>query len=72
MCLRVYFLIRTIMNFSVYAELYAKRVCVKHGFEQDTSFCLKSQVTKSPGKTIVIISVISITWLAYLLRVFEK
>jgi hypothetical protein len=28
MIMRLYFLIRTLMNFSVFAELYSKRICV--------------------------------------------
>ena len=31
--LRVYFLMRTMLNFSVFSDLYAKRVCVKYGFQ---------------------------------------
>jgi hypothetical protein len=72
MCLRVYFLVRTMMNFSIYAELYSKRICVKYGFEQDTSFCLKASIQKSPGKTVILICLISVTWFSYLLRIFER
>ena len=33
MCCRVYFVVRTIMNFSLFAELYSKKVCMKYGFK---------------------------------------
>lgn len=72
MCMRVYFLVRTMMNFSVYAELYSKRICVKYGFEQDTSFCLKALITKNTGKTVLYVCVISVMWFAYVLRIFER
>ena len=72
MCFRVYFLVRTMMNFSVYAELYSKRICVKYGFEQNTSFCLKALITKNTGKTVLYVCVISVMFFAYLLRIFER
>jgi hypothetical protein len=72
MCMRVYFLVRTLMNFTVYADLYSKRICAKYGFEQDTSFALKALITKNTGKTIVLVSLISVMWLAYVLRIFER
>lgn len=60
------------MNFSVFAELYSKKICLKYGFEQDTAFALKALVTKKPGQTIIVVATISIMWLAYLLRIFER
>jgi hypothetical protein len=72
MFLRFYFLIRTLMNFSVYSELYSKRVCAKYKFEASTSFCIKALITKSPGLTIFLTAMISIMWLSYLLRIFER
>jgi hypothetical protein len=72
MCMRIYFLVRTMMNFSVFAELYSKRICVKYGFEQDTSFCLKAMMTKSAGKTVLLVCLISVMWFAYVLRIFER
>jgi hypothetical protein len=72
MFFRVYFLIRTIMNFCAFSELYSKRVCKKHGFESNTAFCLKALIKKSPGDTILVITVISVCWLSYVLRIFER
>lgn len=72
MFMRTYFLVRTLMNFSEFAELNSKRICVRNGFEQGTSFCLKAMVTKYPGETILFVAIISISWLAYLLRIFER
>lgn len=72
MFLRFYYLIRTLMNFSVYSELYSKRVCSKHKFEANTFFCIKALLTKAPGTTILVIATLSIMWLSYLLRIFER
>jgi hypothetical protein len=72
MFFRFYFLIRTIMNFSTYSDLNSKKVCRNNHFESNTSFCVKALILKSPGMTILITSVLSIMWLSYLLRIFEK
>jgi hypothetical protein len=72
MFLRVYFVIRTLMNFCPYSEMYSKRICAKYGFEPTTSFCLKALIKKQPGTTILVTSVISILWLSYVLRIFER
>jgi hypothetical protein len=72
MFLRVYFVIRTLMNFSPYSEMHAKRICAKYQVDADTSFCIKALMKKNPGMTILITSVISIMWLSYVLRIFER
>ena len=36
------------------------------------SFCLKALIEQRPGFTVTILSVISILWLSYLLRIFER
>ena len=72
MFMRFYFLIRTLMNFNVYSELYSKRICAKYKFEADTSFCIKALIKKQPGITIVLTAGISTLWLSYLLRIFER
>lgn len=72
MFMRFYYLIRTLMNFSVYSELYSKRVCYKYKFEASTSFCVKALISKQPGLTIFLTTMISVMWLSYLLRIFER
>jgi len=46
MFLRMYFLVRTLLNFTVYADLYSKKVCAKYGFEGSTSFFIKALYVK--------------------------
>jgi hypothetical protein len=72
MFMRFYFLIRTLVNFSLYSELFSKKVCAKYGVEPNMQFCLKALMQKKPGSTILTGSIISILWLSYLLRIFER
>jgi hypothetical protein len=72
MFLRFYYLIRVLMNFSVYSELYSKRVCSKYQFEAGTTFCFKALITKKPGITIATVTFLSVLWFSYLLRIFER
>jgi hypothetical protein len=72
MFLRVYFLLRTVSNFSYYSNLNSKKICSKYGFESNTSFVLKASILKHPGLTILLVSITSIMWLSYLLRIFER
>lgn len=72
MFLRCYFLLRTIMNYSVYSNLNSKKICSQHSFQHNTSFCFKALVQKHPGFTVAFLAVFSIMWLSYMLRIFEK
>jgi hypothetical protein len=72
MFLRCYFVVRTLMNFSTFSDLNSKKVCNKHGFESNTSFCFKALIQKNPGATVAITAIFSIAWLSYLLRIFER
>ena len=72
MFLRFYFVLRTIMNFSIYSDLNSQRICKNNGFESNTAFCLKANIRKNPSMTIVFTAVFSVMWLSYLLRIFEK
>ncbi len=49
MFLRVYFIVRTCMNYTVYQELYAQKICHKHGFLSNAGFCIKALILKAPG-----------------------
>jgi len=72
MFLRFYYLIRTLINFSAFSDLYSKRVFAKYKFQANTFFCIKALITKKPGQTIFTIATLSIMWLSYLLRIFER
>jgi hypothetical protein len=72
MFLRFYFVIRTLMNFSNVSDLSSKKICKKHNFESNTSFCFKAFFKKHHSLTIFGLAFFSIMWLSYLLRIFEK
>ena len=72
MFLRVYFLVRTLLNFTVYSDLYSKKVCAKHGFEASTYFYIKALFVKRTGLIIFMVAAISILVLSYVLRIFER
>mmetsp|Transcript_9092 Transcript_9092/g.6847 ORF Transcript_9092/g.6847 Transcript_9092/m.6847 type:complete len:211 (-) Transcript_9092:829-1461(-) len=72
MFLRIYFLVRTLFNFTIYTDLYSKKVCVKHGFEASTYFYVKALFVKRTGLVIFMVSAISIMLLSYVLRIFER
>lgn len=72
MFLRFYFILKTIMNFSVYSDLSSKKICKNNGFESNPAFCFKAMFQKNLGATILFVAAISVMWLSYLLRIFEK
>lgn len=69
---RFYFLIRALLNFSIFSDLYSKRLCSKFGVEASVGFYCKALYVKKPGVIIILISSLSITWLSYVLRIFER
>jgi hypothetical protein len=72
MLFRCYFLVRTLMNLNLYSELSSKRICGKHQVQSGVSFSLKALIKERPGITVFLTALISILWLAYLLRIFER
>lgn len=72
MLLRFYFIVRALLNLNLYAELTSKRICGLHHVEPGTAFSLKALFQERPGITVFLTAVISIMWLAYLLRLFER
>jgi len=72
MFLRIYFLIRTFFTFTIYADLYSKKVCAKYGFEANTSFYIKALFTKMPALITFLIATTSTLVLSYVLRIFER
>jgi hypothetical protein len=72
MLLRVYFLVRTLLNLNLFSELTSKRICGKHQVQTGPAFCIKALIKERPGFTVTIIALISLLWLSYLLRIFER
>jgi potassium intermediate/small conductance calcium-activated channel subfamily N protein 2 len=72
MLLRFYFVVRTLMNLNLFSELTSKRICGKHHVTPGPSFCLKALIAERPGITVLLTAVISVMWLSYLIRIFER
>ena len=75
MCLmffRVYFVTRTLLNFTLYSDLYSQKICAKYGFEGGTSFQIKALYRKQTSLFILFLSTFSLFILAYLVRIFER
>jgi hypothetical protein len=71
MFIRLYFLFRTIINYSIYQDAYCKIICRNQGFTCNVRFALKCYLIKSPGTSFLFVFVISVLFLAYIIRIFE-
>ena len=71
MWLRVYFILRSIFNYSIYTDAYSKKLCQSYGFSSGVRFTFKCYMIGSPEWTVIILFSSTIMILAYILRVFE-
>lgn len=71
MFFRIYFLLRTMLNYTIFTDLQARKMCAQHNVKVDLSFCTKALMLTQPGNTMVITSTLSILILSYILRIFE-
>jgi hypothetical protein len=72
MFIRLYFLIRTIGNYSKYTDTFGVKVCKNYGLSANLRFTFKCYITENPFSSIVILFVSSVCILGYLLRIFEE
>jgi len=71
MFIRVYFLVRAVINYSDFTDIYAKKLCINYGFTANVRYTFKCLLLTRPGMTINSISLVSVFILAYLMRIFE-
>ena len=71
MCLRLFFLVRTIFNYSIYTDPFSKKLCETYGFTSGVSFTFKCQLLIHPINTVITIFFLTIFISAYLIRLFE-
>ena len=71
MFVRVFFLMRACFNYTMFMDVYSKKLCKSCGFTANVRFAYKCFLKKSPGKTVFGTVLFSILILAYLLRLFE-
>lgn len=71
MFVRTIFLARAVINYSIFMDIYSKRLCKSYGFTANVRFSFKCFVRSSPGSTVAIILACSVLILAYLMRIAE-
>lgn len=71
MFVRLFFIFRTLANYSVYTDPYSKTVCRKYGFNSSVRFAMKCYLINHPEWSFMIIFGTSIWLLSYILRIFE-
>ena len=71
MWFRLFFLIRSIFNYSIYTDAYSKKLCKSYGFTAGARFTLKCQIMVNPEWTVFVLFTSTIFILAYVLRIFE-
>jgi len=71
MFLRLFFLFRTIANYSSYADAYSKSLCKKYGFTSSVRFAIKCNFVMHPERAFISTFLFSVMVLAYITRIFE-
>ena len=71
MFFRLFFVMRAVFNYSMYTDVFAKKLCRSYGFTANVRFTYKSLLKTDPAKTVIVTMLMSTLILAYQLRVFE-
>ena len=72
MFLRFYFIIQGLIVLSPVNRLYGKRICFDRGFEPNFAFQLKGAFKLYPYLTFAVMSLVSVTSFALVIRIFER
>lgn len=71
MFLRLFFVIRSVFNYNIFTDVYAKKLCKSYGFTAGQRFTFKSVLKTKPEMTVTVMTVGSIVLIAYLIRITE-
>ena len=71
MFMRIFFLCRSIFNYSIFTDPYSKKLCRSYGFTSGVRFTFKCFFVVHPEQTVFIVFSSTILILAYLMRIFE-
>lgn len=71
MFLRLFQLMRTSFNFSVYTDPLSKKICKGYGLSANFKFAVQSKLLVDPFETVIIMFVGTVLIFAYLVRIFE-
>lgn len=68
---RIYFVVRSMLNYTQFMDPYAKKLCKSYGFENSILFTIKSNLMIQPEKTAALIFIVTLFLFSYVIRVFE-
>ena len=71
MFLRVYQILRCVMNYCLYTDAFSKKLCETYGFENGISFAIKCLLRIYPARIILLNFAVFTMLYSYLLRLFE-
>ena len=71
MSVRIYFLIRCVLNYCEFMDAFSKKICRGYGFETGVKFTIKSMLIVNPESTVMYIFFATVFIFAYLIRIFE-
>jgi len=71
MWIRCVFILRAVFNYTIFMDIYSKKLCKSFGFTANVRFAFKCLLTSSPGYTVCAVLIMSVLILAYLIRIFE-
>ena len=71
MFIRLFFVSRSLFNYSDHADVYFKKLCKEYGFSPNYRFTIKSNMTLNPERSILMLFFVTIYLASYLLRIFE-
>lgn len=72
MFLRLIILVWNLFNYSIYSDVFAKRLCDRYGFTAGARFCFKCYIVKWPITTVLLTMFSAIFILSYLIRIAES
>lgn len=71
MFFRIYFVVRSFLNYTQFRDPYAKKLCKSYGFVNSILFTIKSNLMIQPEKTVALIFLMTLILFSYVIRVFE-
>ena len=71
MSFRVFFLVRTMLNYSDYMDAFSKKLCKSYGFNTGVRFTIKCLLMTKPEQTVMYMFFGTVLISAYLIRIFE-
>lgn len=71
MAFRIFYIIRSVINYSIYTDPYSKKLCQQYGFSANIRYTLKAQLFYEPFNTVTFIFLIWVVFFSYLYRMFE-